>query len=557
MGTRNGQPPQACWPKLKLGGLLSGPFKMIPEALPPHDMEAEAGALGCVLCAESADADRMVDRLSLEHFYEPRHRTTFSALRSLRMDGKPLNTVVLVGFLKARGDLDKLGGIPYAASLPNLTPSALNFPYYIEILEDRAARRAALRDSIELSRLASDMTIPAPVVADAARRMLEGHSSGLGEQVVACPWIDAGKGASDADILIGPGRWITRGAGVLLVGYTGSGKSTWTATQSFSWALGRESLGMRPNGPLRSLFFQAEDDAGDLETMASSIVAELSPDDVEREQIRRNVLVITESAVTGIDFLNRRVAPALRRYEPDLLWLNPLSTYMGADLNDQRECAAFLRNTLNPFLTKYRCACFVIHHCPKPSKERNSWTGGQLAYAGAGSGDIANWAREVITLRETSPGLFEMTLAKRWRKVGWKDAEGRPTPSRLIVQDRSGGQVWREATKDVLEELGAQPYSDSALLALVPEAGIDRTVLIRSVADRFGVTERTAAKFVANARQERRRNLNGSTLRFALLDEIERPRRDVYPSRPSGRPVVWLTKAASVRERAEELLRKG
>jgi hypothetical protein len=50
---------------------------------------------------------------------------------------------------------------------------------------------------------------------------------------------------------------------------------------------------MRPNGPLKSLIIQAEDDDGDLGVMAESIVAELKPNDDEREQMRRNVLVLT------------------------------------------------------------------------------------------------------------------------------------------------------------------------------------------------------------------------------------------------------------------------
>ena len=365
----------------------------------------------------------------------------------------------------------------------------------------------------------------------------------------ARPWIDVGQTASDADILIGPGRWITRGAGVLLIAYTGTGKSTWTATQSFSWGLGRESLGMRPAAALRSIVFQAEDDAGDLQAMANSIVSELAPSDDERETLRRNVLVITESALTGVEFLQRRVAPTLERYTPDLIWINPLSTYFGSDLNDQREVALFFRNTLNPLLLRHRCTCFGVHHCPKPSKERNGWTGGQLAYAGAGSADMANWAREVITLRETAPGLFEMSLAKRWRKIGWTDNENRPTATRLIAHDRKGGQVWRDVTPDILADLGATPYSDAALLALVPNGGIDRSELVRLASETFSTTERTAVKVVNDARRERRRNRNGTSERFALLDETNRPRKEVYPDKPMGREVIWLTRSRSVSEK--------
>lgn len=468
-----------------------------------------------------------------------------AAIRKARANGQRCNLVAVGKHL----DAEHLGELMQLANeSANALPLALAEVEAGELLTLMRARRIvttlgeAWQEAREHPELAADVSS----YAQKALAQLDGEAAS--EVDNAQPWIDAGQNASDADILLGPGRWITRGAGVLLIGYTGSGKSTWNATQAFSWAIGATSLGMKPTSPLKSLIFQAEDDLGDLGEMARGILNELAPNDADRERIRQNVLVVTESAATGIEFLRSHVAPALRRHAPDLLWLNPLSTYFGSDLNDQREVAAFLRNTLNPLLRRHRCACFIIHHCPKPTKERSAWTGGQLAYAGAGSADLANWAREVITLRETSPGLFEMALSKRWRKIGWTDSENRPVATRLVAWGHAGRQVWQDATPDILAELGATLYSDAALLALVPDAGIDRTELVRRVVDTFSVSEKTAAKYVTDARRECRRNVNGHSERFALLTEAARPRREVYPDKPEGRPVVWLTKSASVKE---------
>jgi AAA domain len=440
-----------------------------------------------------------------------------------------------------------------AADGHELTHSTKKMEIAVASDEDCVRRLIQTGDNIQKALAAApDQWRDIAAKARAALDTLEGDGC---DNLVASPWIDAGQMASDSDILLGPGRWLPRGSGAMLIGYTGTGKSTLTATWSFSWAIGRESLGIRPTGRLRSLVFQAEDDAGDLDAMAKSILAELRPSDEELQAIRENVLIITETAITGIDFLRRRVAPALIKFHPDILWLNPLSTYFGSDLNDQREVARFFRNTLNPLLLKHRCLNFNVHHCPKPTKEREGWKGGQLAYSGAGSADLANWAREIITLRETSPGLFELAATKRWRKLGWQDTEGRPTAIRQIAQDRTGGQVWRDATPELLEELGVTPYSVAALLALVPEAGIDRAELIRRGAETFSVTERTAAKYIDGGRREHHRMVNGQTKRCKLFHEMERPRRDVYPDKPSGKPVVWLTKSTAD-ETADEGLMK-
>ncbi|MGA2658099.1 MAG: AAA family ATPase [Verrucomicrobiota bacterium] len=522
----------------------------------PSAPEGEAGLLACLLQQPDLISAAVDAGIGPTAFDDLRHAGVWSAMVALGDSGQAVDLITLQARLKGQKWFETTGGVAWLAQLENAALSPANWAGYVALLKQAEARRQLLG----LGRQMVDMASQGDVDAAGALAEIEATvgtiHAGLASAPVAQPWIDAGQSASDADVLIGPGRWITRGAGVLLIAYTGSGKSTWAATQSFSWAIGRESLGMRPNGPLRSLVFQAEDDAGDLGSMSGSNVTLLSPSAEQREMIRLNVLVITESAMTGTEFLRRRVAPALRQYRPDLLWLNPLGSYFGADLNDQREVAAFFRNTCNPLLAEYRCACFAVHHCPKPSKERREWTGGQLAYAGAGSADLANWAREVIMLRETSPGLFEMSLAKRWRKIGWTDAEGRPTATRLIAHDQAGGQVWRDATPDLLEQLGARPYSDAAFLALVPEAGIDRAELVRRVADTFSVTERTAGKFVADARRERRHNVNGHAERFAILEETTRPRREVYPDKPEGRAVVWLTQGKTAKEIAKEALRK-
>jgi hypothetical protein len=360
-------------------------------------------------------------------------------------------------------------------------------------------------------------------------------------------WLDV-QPSPATDVLIGPGPWVSRGAGVFVIAPSGAGKSTWTATQSFAWAVGRESLGFIPTQPLKSLIIQAEDDDRDLSDMRSGVVSALRLTSEERDLARHNVLVVTERSATGLPFLFDVVQPLLRSIRPDILWLNPVSAYFGNDLNDQQAVAQFFRNTLNPIVAESKCAVFPVHHVPKPNKDRDGWAGNQLSYAGAGSADLSNWSRETIVLRETAPGLYEMTCTKRWRKLGWVDLDGKPTGTRRIAYGAGGEQYWRDATPDILTELGARPYSDAAMLELVPVDGIDRTELIRRVAETFSVTERTSVKYVNDARRECRRMANGSPHRSALLAVKERPRSEVYPSQPRGRPVVWLTRIKPVSE---------
>lgn len=365
----------------------------------------------------------------------------------------------------------------------------------------------------------------------------------------ARPWLDVCPNESERQhaILVGPGNWFTRGSGAFIVGPTGAGKSTMDATLAFCWAIGHTALGLQPTSSLKSLVIQAEDDDLDLSDMARGIVSALNPNDAERELMRSNVQIVTERAATAERFLEL-VDSLLREYAPDIVHVNPLSAFFGNDLNDQFCVARFFRNGLNPILAHHAAGFIGIHHVPKPNKDRASWSGSDLAYSGAGSADLANWAREIITLRQTAPGLYEMTPTKRWRKLGWTDDEGRPTQTRLVCHDQTGRMVWHDATPDILESLGSKAYSVKAMVGLVPSAGIDKAELVRLVEETFSVSNRTARSYVADGCRNRKHQLNGKAARCALFAEKSVARREVYPDQPGNRPVVWLTLSTEWRE---------
>jgi replicative DNA helicase len=50
------------------------------DELPPHDTEAEAGALGSIINAGGRPAVAMLDKLCIEAFYDLRHKEIFRAL---------------------------------------------------------------------------------------------------------------------------------------------------------------------------------------------------------------------------------------------------------------------------------------------------------------------------------------------------------------------------------------------------------------------------------------------------------------------------------------------
>lgn len=497
-------------------------------------------ALAATLCWECPDPLPPHVALLLDHaddaFSDPLAINIAMAVRSLIQAGTPVESFSVASALPLFGDAT--AGDVAALATSALSPELAEYEA-AKLWKQYAARR--LRTELLTAADALEKTGNPALVAKGVEGALRIIGAEREARPAARPWLDVALPPDDDSILIGPGRWLTRGSGCFITAPTGIGKSTLSATLSYSFALGRECLGFKPARPLKSLIVQAEDDDGDLVAMRAGILYAIQPGKADLDQLRANVLIHTERANTGEKFLSNVVQPLLEANRPDLIWLNPVSAFFGDDLNDQRAVAKFFRNGLNPLLARYGCAAFPVHHTAKPTKEKSGWTDGAAAYLSAGHSDLANWSRETITLREIMPGLFELACSKRWRHLGWTDPEGRPARVRRIAHGEGGLQFWRDATPDILNDMGARPYSDAALVALIPLEGMDKAELVRQAVTEFSIGERTAKNYVADLSRVRTRLVNGTKFKCALVRETERDRKEVYPEKRGNRPVVWLT----------------
>ena len=127
------------------------------NAPPPHDPAAEAGALGCVMSADG-DAGRLLDSLSENMFFDERNLEAFRGLLELQLDGRPLTAIELCQRRRDSGQKDTEGEV-YIAALPDKTPSPLNFPYFLDVLLDRARRREMLLEAKQLQARAEDLSV--------------------------------------------------------------------------------------------------------------------------------------------------------------------------------------------------------------------------------------------------------------------------------------------------------------------------------------------------------------------------------------------------------------
>ena len=108
--------------------------------VPPPNLEAESSVLGGILLDNEA-INRVLELLTPEDFYRETHRKIFRAMIELSDRTEPVDLITLSDFLKARGELDAVGGASYLASLADLVPTAANISYYARIVREKAILR--------------------------------------------------------------------------------------------------------------------------------------------------------------------------------------------------------------------------------------------------------------------------------------------------------------------------------------------------------------------------------------------------------------------------------
>jgi hypothetical protein len=103
------------------------------QRTPPHDLEAEEGALGAAML--SAEALTVVlDRLGADDFYRPAHRTVYRALAQLRDRGRPVDPKTVRAELARTRALADVGGGPFLHTLVQGVPTVAHVGEYVAIV---------------------------------------------------------------------------------------------------------------------------------------------------------------------------------------------------------------------------------------------------------------------------------------------------------------------------------------------------------------------------------------------------------------------------------------
>jgi ABC-type transport system involved in cytochrome c biogenesis ATPase subunit len=379
---------------------------------PPNNVTAERHLLGVLL----REAFPLPGDLKPSDFFEPAHQDIVSAMLSLGADGIPADELTVSQRLREMGS-------PVTEATVSLLVSDVGQSVYRPEHADLIADAAILRRALDAAKQATDPDTLLDHYATLAEAR-KGRRKVAGPQRMDFDALLSFERKEDPTCILGSHRWLCKGGSMLIVGQSGTGKSSLMMQAAVHWCLGRDFFGIKPAKPLRAVVLQAENDAGDISEALQDVIAGAYLDSDERATLREHLAIFRDTVSTGTTF-----TAALRQLvidqQADIVFVDPLLSFAGIDVSDQEQASKFLRHDLAPILLETGAVLVAMHHTgkPKAASDKEGHTVADLAYAGLGSSEFTNWFREVAVLFrcQGEEPIYKFGLTKRRGRAGLKD----------------------------------------------------------------------------------------------------------------------------------------
>ena len=114
--------------------------------IPPQAIEFEEAILGAIMLEKEALKEAM-ETLQAKHFYVDSHQYIYESILDLYNENKPVDILTVCEKLKAKGQLDVIGGSYFIAKLTSKVSSAANLQYHAHIVIQKFIQRELIRIS--------------------------------------------------------------------------------------------------------------------------------------------------------------------------------------------------------------------------------------------------------------------------------------------------------------------------------------------------------------------------------------------------------------------------
>jgi len=382
---------------------------------PPNNVPAERHLLGVLL----RDALPFPPDLKASDFFEPAHEDIVGAILLLGVDGITADELIVTQKLR---ELKSKVDATYVSLLVSDCGSSTYRPEHVDLITNAALLRQA-------ADIASRATDPDAIIEHYARLSEDrkGRKVKVGPARMDFDALMSFKRKEDPTCVLGSNRWLCKGGSMLIVGQSGTGKSSLMMQAAVHWCTGRDFFGIKTTKALRAVVLQAENDSGDISEALQDVIAGAYLDSDEKATLRDHLAIYRDTVSTGTTF-----TAALRQliidHRADIVFIDPLLSFAGIDVSDQEQASKFLRHDLAPILLETGAVLVAMHHTgkPKSSSDKEGHTVADLAYAGLGSSEFTNWFREVAVLFrcQGEEPIYKFGLTKRRGRAGLKDSNG-------------------------------------------------------------------------------------------------------------------------------------
>ena len=338
-------------------------------------------------------------------------------------------------------------------------------PGWADIVRQQSVLRHLARTAEKVASLASDPAAdPSALLAyaEGSFKAVQGRGTKptAGPQRMDFDSLMSADRKNDPNNIIG-NRWLCKGGSLLIVGQSGTGKSSLMMQAAVHWSLGRDFFGIKPVKPLRSVILQAENDHLDCGESLQDVVAGAYLDSAEIAQLKDHLAIFRDTVSTGTAF-TAALRELIIAHRADIVYIDPLLSFAGIDVSDQEQASKFLRHDLAPILLETGAVLVAMHHTGKPKTgDKEGQTIADLAYSGLGSSEFTNYFREVAVLFrcQGEEPIYKFGLTKRRSRAGLKDADGQFKGEIYIRHAAQKGVIRWEYSQSPSQV--AQPKPDS------------------------------------------------------------------------------------------------
>lgn len=127
----------------------STPVPSRADRLPPQNLEAERGVIGCALTSIVA-ADEALAIVQPDDFYRGDHQAAWKAIAWLRDADQPCDVITVSERMAQEGGLDKTEGFDMLSEFAEASPSVANARYYASIVQQMASKRRLIEASMAI-----------------------------------------------------------------------------------------------------------------------------------------------------------------------------------------------------------------------------------------------------------------------------------------------------------------------------------------------------------------------------------------------------------------------